>query len=60
MPKNNFDINIANDVVINVANNVLKVKWIEFYNEHFTCNQSKSLIYSEIELFTHNLEVPNI
>ena len=47
MPKIQFDVNIANGVVIDVANVVLPVWWMEVYP--FCLNQSKSLLHAEIK-----------
>ena len=41
MPKIQFDVKFANGVVIDVANDVLPVWWMEIYP--FRLNQSKSL-----------------
>ena len=41
MPKIQFDVNVANAVAIDVANDVLSVWWMEVYP--FCFNQSKPL-----------------
>ena len=42
-----FDVNFANGDAIDVANNVLPVKWIEVYP--FRVNQSESLLHAGIK-----------
>ena len=44
-----FDVNFANRVAIDVANDVLQVCWMEVYP--FRYNQSKSLLHAEIKWF---------
>ena len=46
-PKSQFDVNVANRVAINVANDVLPIWWMEVYP--FGFNQSKSLLHAEIK-----------
>ena len=43
MPKGQFDIDVANGVAIDFANDVLLICWIEVYPFRF--NQSKSLLH---------------
>ena len=52
MSKIQFDVNVANSVAIDVANDVLSVKWMEVHPFRF--NQSKSLSHSEIKSFIRN------
>ena len=47
LPTIKFDVNVANGVVIDVANDVLPVWWLEVYPFRF--NQSKSLLHAEIK-----------
>ena len=44
MSKLQFDVNVANGVAIDVANDVLTVWWMKVY--HFRFNQSESLLYA--------------
>ena len=46
MPKFQFDVNVANGVAIDVANDVLSLWWMEVYT--FRINQSKSLLHAAI------------
>ena len=50
-----FDVNVANDVAIDVANDVLPVSWIEVYP--FRVNQSESLLYAELKCFNKNFYI---
>ena len=52
MPKIHFDVNVANGVSIDVANDLLPVWWMEVYPFHL--NQSKSLLHAEIRYFDQN------
>ena len=47
MSKIQFDVNVANGVAINVANDILRVWWMEVYP--FRVNQSESLLHAEIK-----------
>ena len=49
MPKIQFNVNVANGVAIDVANDVLQVWWIEVYC--FRGNQSNLLLHAEIKWF---------
>ena len=49
MPKIQFDVNIANCVAIDIANEVLPVWWMEVYP--FCFKQSKSLLHAKIKWF---------
>ena len=42
-----FDVNVANGVAIDVANDILPVWWMEVYP--FRVNQSESLLHAEIK-----------
>ena len=46
MSEIHFDINVANGVAIDVANDVLPVWWMEV--NPFRVNQSESLLHAEI------------
>ena len=52
MPKIQFDVNAANGVANDIANDVLPVWWMEVYLFRF--NQSKSLLHTEIKWFIYN------
>ena len=47
MPEIQSGINVANDVSIDIANDVLPVWWMEVY--HLRFNQSKSVYYAGIK-----------
>ena len=47
MSKIQFDVNVANGVAIDVANDTLPVWWMEVYP--FRVNQSESLLHAEIK-----------
>ena len=47
MPKIHFDVNVANGVAIDIANDLLPVWWMEVYP--FCLIQSKSLLHAEIK-----------
>ena len=47
MCKIQFDINVTSDVAIDIANDVLLVRWMEVYP--FRVNQSKSLLHAKIK-----------
>ena len=49
MSENQVDVNVANGVAIDVANDVLPVWWIEVY--HFRVNQSESLLRVKIKWY---------
>ena len=49
MPLNELDVNFANDVATDVANDLLPVWWMEVYP--FCFNQSESLLHAEIKWF---------
>ena len=46
MLKIQFDVNIANGVTIDIANDILPVWWMEVYL--FRLNQLKSLLHAKI------------
>ena len=46
---NEFDVNVANGVAIDVANDVLPVWWIDVHVYPFCFNQSESLLHAEIK-----------
>ena len=48
MCKIQFDINVANRIAMDVANDILLVWWMEVY--HFCFNQSKSVLPAKIKL----------
>ena len=52
-----FDINVANGISIDIANDVLPVLWMEVY--HFCVYQSESLLHAEIKLFK-NLSIKSL
>ena len=52
MPKIQFDVKVANGVAIDVANDVLPVRWMEVCP--FLFNQSKSLLHAEIKWLKEN------
>ena len=52
MSKTQLDVNVANGVAIDVANDVLTVWWTEVYP--FGLSQSKSLLHTEIQLFNNH------
>ena len=52
-PKSQFDVNVANRVAIDFANNVLPVWWMEVYPLRF--NQSKSLLHAETKWYNFEL-----
>ena len=47
MSKIQFDVNVAKDVAIDVAENILPVWWMEVYPFRF--NQSESLLHAELK-----------
>ena len=47
MSKIQFDVNVANGVAVDVANDVLPVWWMEVYP--FRVYQSESLLHAEIK-----------
>ena len=51
MPKQGFDINVADGVVTNVANDALPFCWMKVYYKRFI--QSKSLWNAEIKWFPY-------
>ena len=42
-----FDVDVANSIAIDVANDILPALWMEVYP--FPFNQSKSLLHTEIK-----------
>ena len=46
-PKSQFDVNVANGVAIDIADDLLQVWWMEVCPFRF--NQSKSLLHAEIK-----------
>ena len=49
MPKIQFDVNIANGIAIDIANDVLLVWWMDVHVYPFRFNQFKSLLHVEIK-----------